>query len=140
MLKFDLNLAQFFTVAVSNFILGWLWYSPLLFMRPWVRALGKDPDKLVMSEADKKRMPLLFGGALISSFAISFVLQVLVHSVGAMDFGQGATLGLLLWLGLCLPVLLGTLWEGRHGTVILINLGNYLVVTVIFGGILGAWH
>lgn len=140
MLKFDLSLAPFFAIAVANFLLGWAWYSPLLFMRPWVRALGKDPDKLTMSEEEKKRMPLLFGGALVSSFALSYVLQVFVHSVGAADFGQGACLGGVAWLGFVIPVLLGTLWEGRSGKVIVINLGNYLVACVVFGGIIAAWH
>jgi hypothetical protein len=29
--------------AVAVFVLGWLWYSPLLFLRPWMRLRGIDP-------------------------------------------------------------------------------------------------
>jgi hypothetical protein len=140
MLKLDVNLAPFFAIALANFILGWLWYSPLLFMKPWMKALGKDPNKRQMSAKDKERMPMLFAGAIISSLALSFALQVLVHSVGASDFGQGAVLGLLLWMGFALTTSLGTLWEGRSGIVIQVNSGNSLVAYVLFAGILAAWH
>ena len=140
MLKLELNLTQFFVIALANFILGWLWYSPLLFVKPWMKALGLDPNKREMSQKDKERMPMLFAGAIISSLALSFALQVLVHSVGAADFMQGAVLGLLLWLGFALTTSLGTLWEGRSGIVIQINNGNYLVSYVLFAGILAAWH
>jgi hypothetical protein len=139
MLKFDINFAQLGVIALANFVLGWLWYSPLLFAKPWSKAIGMDMNRK-MTEAEKKKMPMLFGGAIISSFALSFVLQVLVHSTGAQDFASGAMAGLLGWLGFSLPFGLGTLWEGRKGIVVLINLGNYIVSTVIFAGILGAWH
>ena len=29
--------------AVAVFVLGWLWYSPLLFYKPWMRLRGMDP-------------------------------------------------------------------------------------------------
>src|SRR2546427_1625818 len=29
--------------AVAVFVLGWLWYSPLLFFKPWMRLRGLDP-------------------------------------------------------------------------------------------------
>ncbi|PYO83248.1 MAG: hypothetical protein DMD37_07615 [Gemmatimonadetes bacterium] len=29
--------------AILVFVLGWLWYSPLLFYKPWMRLRGMDP-------------------------------------------------------------------------------------------------
>ena len=84
-------------------------------------------------------MPWLFGGALWSSLSLSFVLQVLVRAVGAHSLLQGAALGLALWGGLCVPVLLGTLWEGRKATVVAINAGNYLFVCLLFPSVLAVW-
>ena len=65
---------------------------------------------------------------------------MLVRSLGATTFGAGAVVGLLLWVGQIIPYGLGTLWEGRKPVVIGINVGNYLVANVIFGGILAVWH
>ena len=33
--------------AALWFILGALWYSPLLFAKPWMRALGKTQEELM---------------------------------------------------------------------------------------------
>jgi hypothetical protein len=140
MLNLTLQAPQFLVIALANFMLGWLWYSPLGFMKPWAKALNLDLNKPEMSAEDKRRMPFLFGGALLSSLALSFVLQVLVRSLNAQDFGQGAVIGLALWGGLIIPYGLGTLWEGRKAVVIAINLGNYLVACVIFAGVLAAWR
>jgi hypothetical protein len=139
MLKFDLALAPFFAIAVANFLFSWLWYSPLLFAKPWAKALGIKMDRK-MTEAEKKKMPLLFTGAIASSFALSFALQVLVRSVGAAEFGQGACLGGVCWLGFALTGSLGTLWEGRKAMVLLVNNGLFLLTYAVFGGILAIWH
>jgi hypothetical protein len=139
MIKFDINLGQFFAIAIVNFFLGWMWYSPLLFAKPWMKALSMTPARMMTKEA-KAKMPMLFAGAIISSFAFSFVLQVLVRSLGAQDFMQGAVIGVLAWLGFALTSSLGTLWEGRSAIVLQINNGLFIFSYAIFGGILAAWH
>lgn len=141
MLVFQLQWPQFFAIAVANFLLGWLWYSPVApWFKAWAKAAGLNPDPKKMSKAEKERMPLLFGGAILSSFLLSYGLQVLVHSINAQGFGSGALLGLLLWTLLPVPVLLGSLWEGRKTVLVQINLGNYLFICVVFSGILAAWR
>lgn len=137
----SVQLPQFFAIAFANFFLGWLWYSPVSpWFGTWVKAVGLNPDPKAMSAEDKARLPWLFGGALVSSFALSFVLQVVVRSLGAQGFGDGLGIGLLLFVGLVLPTLLGTLWEGRKAVVVAINLGNYAVVCGLFGGLLAIWR
>jgi hypothetical protein len=141
MLSWTLQIPQFLALALANFMLGWLWYSPVApWFKAWCKGAGVNPDPKKMSKADKARMPYLFAGAIVSSLALSFVLQVLVRSLGAQSFGAGALVGLTLWAGLVVPVLLGTLWEGRKGVVVGINAGNYLFVCTVFGGLLGAWR
>jgi hypothetical protein len=141
MLNFQIQLPQLLALAVANFLLGWLWYSPVApWFQTWAKAAGMNPDPKKMSKKDKERMPMLFTGAILSSFAISFVLQVLVRSLNAQSFGQGALIGAVVWLGQVMPVLLGTLWEGRKEVLVGINAANYLFVGAIFGGVLAVWH
>ena len=141
MTDFHIQLPQFFTLALANFFMGWLWYSPVApWFKAWVKAAGLPSDPSKMSKEAKKAMPLLFGGAIFSSFALSFALQFFVRSLHAETFGVGAVIGVMLWLGMVLPVLLGTLWEGRKGVLVRINLGNYLVVNAVFGGVLAIWR
>ncbi len=37
------NYLAILVAAVGVFVLGWLWYSPLLFFKPWMRLRGMDP-------------------------------------------------------------------------------------------------
>src|SRR5207247_2062134 len=37
------NYVAVLVAAVAVFVLGWLWYSPLLFYKPWMRLRGMDP-------------------------------------------------------------------------------------------------
>jgi hypothetical protein len=39
----DINLWAVLVGAIASGVLGALWYSPLLFLRPWTRAAGREP-------------------------------------------------------------------------------------------------
>jgi hypothetical protein len=39
----DINLWAVLVAIVASALLGALWYSPLLFLRPWARAAGREP-------------------------------------------------------------------------------------------------
>ena len=138
MLNLQITWGPFLAVALLNFVLGWLWYSPLLFAGPWAKAL-----KIKMGKMDKKakqKMPYLFAGAIFSSLAISFTLQILTQSLNMTSFGSGVIVGLLTWLGFSVPTTLGSLWEGKPTIVVIINLGNSIVAYSLMGGILASWH
>lgn len=139
MFELDIRWTQLLVIALANFILSWLWYSPILFAKPWMKALGIKPDH-VMTQEQKREMPLLFGSAIVTSLIFSFALQFLCSKLGADDFVHGASIGILLWLGFTLTGSLGTLWEGRSKVVLLINNGLFAFSYALFGGILGIWH
>jgi len=37
----DVNIWAVLLAAVSSFLLGGLWYSPMLFLKPWNAAMGR---------------------------------------------------------------------------------------------------
>src|ERR1044072_6244818 len=85
----NVNYLAVFVAAVAVFILGWLWYSPLLFFKPWMRLRGLDPEAAMAGA----KMP---GGKLlvelvrciVLAFAVSLFLSHLgVHTWrGAIHF------------------------------------------------------
>jgi hypothetical protein len=139
MLQFGVSVLPLVVVAVVNFFLSWLWYSPVLFMKPWAIALGTYGKK-EMTEAEKKAMPFLFLSGLIASFILSYGLQVLVHSLGATSFGAGLLVGVAAWVTFALTHSLSTLWEGRKPIVLVINNGLYLLTYAVFGGLVAVWR
>jgi hypothetical protein len=140
MLKFELNWIHVALVTLANFLLGWAWYSPLLFIKPWMRGLGKDPKKFKPSKKDKEAMPKLMAGALFSAFLTSLGMAVLVASLGAADAVSGLEIGLLAGLAFVFSHGLGTTFEGRKLVVITVSVGYSLATLVLDGAILGAWH
>ena len=140
MLACNVNVLHVAILAAANFLLSWLWYSPLLFAKPWMRALGIDPNRSMkdMTEEEKRKMPFLFGSGLVSSFLLVFGLDVLVVSLNATGFAAGAAIGVLTWGAFALTGSLGTLWEGRKPTVLAINNGLFALTHIGFAGILSA--
>jgi hypothetical protein len=122
--------------AVIQWILGALWYSPILFAKPWMALLGITPDP-------GKRKSMVFG--MISSFIGSIILSfVLWHSImwsGAESWATGAFIGFLNWLGfIAAPSFAQGIYESRPVKLFLINTGYWLVSMLITGGILAAWR
>jgi hypothetical protein len=134
---FEVVALPLIVVAVANFLLSWLWYSPALFFKPWAKALGnsgKEP-----TEADRKAMPFLMLSGLVASFILSYGLQVVVHSVGATSFLGGLLVGVVVWAAFALTHSLNTLFEGRKPVVLAINNGLFLLTYAVFGGIVAVW-
>ncbi len=141
MLDLSVSLLPFVAVALANFFLSWLYYSPAApWFRAWAHGVGMDPDRREMSEEDRRAMPRLMGGAVVASLLLSYGLQVLVRSVRAETFGQGALTGIVLWAAFAVTHSLNTQFEGRKPSVLVINNALYLLTYAVFGGILAVWR
>ena len=119
--------------AVSAFLIGGLWYSPLAFARPWMTLNGLDEASLKVGTA--------------KVFAISFLL-VLVASANLAFFlggpettaAWGATAGGLtaVWIAAAFGVTYA--FERKPLKLFLINAGYHVVTFPVIGLILGAWR
>ena len=121
--------------ALSAFLVGGIWYSPLAFARPWMAANGFTEESL------RER------GGTARIFGVSFVL-VLVASVnlafflGAEDTTAtwGASAGALtaLWIASAFGVTY--LFERKPMKLFFIDAGYHVVAFPLMGLILGAWR
>jgi hypothetical protein len=131
----EINYLAAIAAAVSTFVIGGLWYSPLLFHRAWVHANG-------FTEAD-----LAKGGA-ATIFGVAFVLALLMAFnlaafLGAPDttVAWGAAAGALTGLGWVAPAIATiALFERRSLAYIAINGGYFAVAFTVMGLIIGAWR
>jgi len=132
------NYLTVFVSAVILFVLGWLWYSPLLFYKPWMRARGLDP---VAAMAGAK-MPV---GKLLVEFARCLILAyVIAELAGLLHIARllGAIhLGVFLWIGFPVLILVGSvLWENTPWKVAAIHAGDWLVKLLVVPIIVVLWH
>jgi hypothetical protein len=123
--------------AVAVFVLGWLWYSPLLFYKPWMRLRGLDP---VAAMAGAK-MPVgkLFI-ELVRCFVLAYVIAHFVAVLGIRGLLGAAHFGLIAWIGFPVILLTGSvIWDNVPWKVAAIHAGDWLVKLLVIPIIVSAW-
>jgi hypothetical protein len=129
----DLNWIAIIVAAIIPMVLGALWYSPLLFAEPWMRAVGRTREELGGAQLGYALSAI---GALLSSY----VLARIVKWAEVDDLWNGALVGVFVWAGFVATVLaVTTFFGGRPRALWLINSGYQLVALVLMGALLGAW-
>jgi hypothetical protein len=140
MLLMSVNLWAVLAAAVAAMVIGFLWYSPLLFARPWMTAMGYSPDDQDKITEMRKSAGRLYGISLLSSLLSAFVLGKIIYhlAIGSVLYGMKA--GLAVWAGFVMTVqLTDKLFSRRPLKLFLINTGYQLVSYLAMGAILGVW-
>jgi hypothetical protein len=121
--------------AVVLWLLGALWYSPVLFAKPWIAIIGR--------KSGEKPKGLAAGmiGSFIGDLLVAFVLAHIVGWSGVDTFAWGAFVGFIVWLGFVVgPLYPQSVYEGRPFAYFAINAGYWLIGLVGIGGMLAVWH
>lgn len=121
--------------AISMFVIGGLWYSPLLFEKHWQRAAG-------LSDEDRARgnRVLIFGLAFVFSLLMAANLAFFVSGPETtLGFAVAAAVAAGLgWAALGLGIV--ALFERRPPAYFFINGGYLTVAFAVMGLILGLWR
>ncbi|MEO8763624.1 MAG: DUF1761 domain-containing protein [Ginsengibacter sp.] len=120
--------------AVSTFLLGGLWYSPVLFGKIWAKETGLQEEEL------KAGMGKVFGFSLLWSLIMSFNLAMFLNDKNTTA-SWGAIAGLLAGFGwVAMAIFIIGLFERKSLRYMLINAGYMILSFIIMGIILGAWR
>ncbi|HJR09428.1 MAG TPA: DUF1761 domain-containing protein [Pyrinomonadaceae bacterium] len=133
-----INYAAVAASAILYWLLGGLWYSPLLFGNKFISLMRWTPEQLARIEAEgaSAQLALAFVGSLVTAY----VLAHIVRYAGAENARDGAKTGIWLWLGFIVTTNLSTIFEFRPLGLYLINMGYHLVALVSMGGLLAVWR
>ena len=73
-----INVWAALVAALATMVIGFLWYSPLLFARPWMVLMGYDPnDKAKLAEMQKSAGPM-YAMSLVASLLSAAVLGKII--------------------------------------------------------------
>jgi Protein of unknown function (DUF1761) len=136
----NLNLLAVLVAALSTLVAGFLWYSPILFAKPWMREMGYDPnDKAKVQEMQKSAGPAYFA-SLLASVVTAFILALFFHEMHVQSINLGLLIAFHVWLGFVATVqLTGVLFMKQSMKLFAINTGYQLVCYLAMGAILSAW-
>ena len=128
----DINLVAVLLCGVGSLVLGGLWYSPLLFARPWQRLSGV-PE----TPPSGGRMAAIFGLAFLLSRAAAFVFAMFLGRDMPLSAAVGAGVGAgLFWVAAAFGI--NYLFERRPLGLWLINGGYHTLQFAMFGAVIGA--
>ena len=136
-----LNVWAVLAAAVSTMVIGFLWYSPALFARPWMKLMGYDPDDKVKIAEMRKSAGPTYSLSLVASILSAAVLAKIIQIATINTALYGMKIGLAVWLGFVTTVqLTNALFSRQPAKLYAINTGYQLVCYVVMGAILATWR
>ena len=125
--------------TLVHFILGGLWYSPLLFGNKFLQIIGWTPQQLEQMQTKGPAKELIV--AFVTSLILVYVLAHFVQYTKATNAMAGIQTAFWLWLGFIATTNIATvLFEQRPLGLYLINAGYQLVGCALAGAILAVWR
>lgn len=121
--------------ALSMFVLGAVWYSPVLFVKQWAKAAGLEIDY-----AKRGNFAVILG----TSFVLTLIMAAnlaffLAGPETTLGFAIGAAVAAGFgWATLSLWVI--SLFERRPFMYVLVNGGYLTIGFALMGLILGVWR
>jgi hypothetical protein len=126
--------------ALSTMLIGFLWYSPVLFAKPWMREMGIDPENKAGSAETKKSAGPAYAGSMVAALVSAFILAMFLHEFHAGSISLGVLVGFHVWLGFVATVqFTSALFTKQSMKLFAINTGYQLVCYLVMSVILTAW-
>lgn len=128
-----LNPLAIVVAAALSFLIGGVWYSPILFAKRWQQETGLSDEQLK-------------GGNMLRIFGLTYVCSLVMAANLAAFLGAKATVGFGLaagaaagigWVAMCFAV--NDLFERRSLALWLINSGYHVISLTLMGGLLAWW-
>jgi hypothetical protein len=145
-----INWLAVLVAGIVIFMLGGLWYSPILFAKRWIALQGRTEEEM-RAQAASANMPLMYASAFITGLIIAAVLAIILAHIsrdpviaepgGRISAAHGAIIGFTCWLGFAATTSYATaLFSGKPRQLWLIDSAYNLVSFVLAGIILAVWR
>lgn len=134
--------AHIFLATLAGFLVGMVWFSPILFMKAWMKGEGITKDQI------PKRTTLYTIQTHVYSFvahgAMASVLAVIFDVLAVNSISLAVVIGLLITFGFVVTTKFiemvyvphGKHYESRYQIRFLVNSGYYLLVAVVMSTVL----
>lgn len=133
----SVNYGAVVIAALASTVVGFLWYSPLLFAKPWMKYMDLDAKKL---KASQKQMNKSYGISFIATIVTAYVIALLLNATLVIGISEGMMLGAVVWLGfVATTILTSVLFAKMPWGLFLINSGHQLASILVMSAILTAW-
>ena len=120
--------------VVSRMVLGALWYSPVLFLKKWMKLAGISEEQM------KQGMGKKIAWDILGSVIMAFVMYHAIRYAEVKTAPLGVAIGFLNWLGfVAVAAVSAVTYEKRPLGLYLITTGYNLISMMIMGAIIAVW-
>jgi hypothetical protein len=138
-----MNWLAILVAGVVIFVLGGLWYSPVLFSKRWIALQGRTEEQM-RADAAAANMPVMYASVFLCGLITAAVMALIIgHIANQMDMNapHGAIIGFTCWLGFAATTSYGSyLFSMKPRQLWLIDSLYNLVSFVLEGIILAVWR
>ncbi len=130
-----LNWIAVIVAALSNFLIGGLWYSPVLFGKIWMKENNFSEDDL-----KKGNMLKIFGFTFLFSILMAINLGMFLNDANTTA-SWGAIAGFLAGFGwVAMSIFIIGQFERKSTKYMLIHGGYVTISFIVMGLIIGLWR
>lgn len=137
--ELQINMMAVLAAVVANFILGYIWYTPL-FGKAWAKEMGFDPTVKPSGGEMAKGMIFMVVGNFLMAYVFAHNMAAWTFVPGTAEMGAMGNImnaALFTWLGFYLPVDIGIVtWEKKSWKLFGINTGYHLAMLFVAAVIL----
>jgi hypothetical protein len=128
-----INWLAVIVAGLSAFLVGGIWYSPLLFANAWIADNKFNTDELKASSKIRT-----FGGSAIFSIIMAINLGLFLSQSTTVSWGAIAGFAAGIWTFSAIAI--QGLFELKSWRLIFINGGYSIVSLTLMGAIIGLWR
>jgi hypothetical protein len=123
--------------AIAIFLLGGLWYSPVMFAKRWAALQNRTAEEMKAAGAS----PAMFVQVFLCGFVTAWALEVVLNHFMILTIPKGIGVGVVCWLGFAAATSYGTaLFSAKPKALWIIDSGYNLVSIVVASVILTVWR
>lgn len=127
----DINYLAVMIATIVTMLLGFLWYSPVLFGNAWVKLIGLKKEEMSGG-------PLTYVLTALTALGGCYLLALLLTLPNERTIAAGVTIGLIIGLSISVKIGMNYLFEKKSLPLFFVTIGYHLVTYLLAGIIIGA--
>lgn len=138
-MNIPVNYLAVLVAGVASMAVGFIWYGPLLFAKPWMKLMGHTTETMKKAQSEMgKSYGISFVLSLIMAYVLTHVMALSGNFYNYSSVMTGLTSAFWMWVGFVMPVqATDVLFGSKKGKLFAINTGYQLVSLLAMGVVLG---
>ena len=138
-MNIEVNYLAIIVAGIASMAVGFLWYGPILFGKPWMKMMGYTEESMKKAQKEMgKTYTISFVLSLVTAYVLSHVMVLSQNFFHYSMLSTGLMTAFWMWLGFVMPVqATDTLFGGKRKKLVAINAGYQLASLLVMGVVIG---